>query len=145
MLEPACIAFEANEFVYGAGSVKLVPDGALTGEMRFHRGDESTLKYANSDFSAACQKKFEGRAMHHLHLLRHAKSVRDETSDDRERPLNRRGRDASRRIGESLQGKIGKVDLVLCSSTRRTRDTAELVLAGLKPLPRILYEDELYL
>ena len=83
--------------------------------------------------------------MHRLHLLRHAKSVRDETIDDRKRPLNRRGRDASRRIGESLQLKIGKVDLVLCSSARRTRETAELVLAGLKPLPRILYEDELYL
>ena len=83
--------------------------------------------------------------MHRLHLLRHAKSVRDETSDDRKRPLNRRGRDASRRIGESLLLKIGKVDLVLCSSARRTRETAELVLAGLKPLPRILYEDELYL
>ena len=41
--------------------------------------------------------------------------------------------------------KIGKVDLVLCSSARRTRETAELVLAGLEPLPRILYEDELYL
>src|SRR3954447_15866852 len=90
-------------------------------------------------------KGVRGRAMHRLHLLRHAKSVRDETSDDRERPLNRRGRDVSRRIGESLQLKIGKVDLVLCSSARRTRETAELILAGLKPLPRILYEDELYL
>jgi phosphohistidine phosphatase len=82
--------------------------------------------------------------MHRLHLLRHAKSVRDETSDDRERPLNRRGREASRRIGETLQLSIGKVDLVL-SSARRTRETAELVLAGLTPLPSILYEDELYL
>src|SRR3954463_5061652 len=91
------------------------------------------------------EKAFEGCAMHRLHLLRHAKSVRDETSDDHKRPLNRRGRDASRRIGENLQLKIGKVDLVLCSSARRTRETAELVLAGLKPVPRILYEDELYL
>jgi phosphohistidine phosphatase len=59
--------------------------------------------------------------------------------------LSRRGRDDSRRIGETLPAGIGKVDLVLCSSALRTRETAELVLAGFKPPPRILYEDALYL
>jgi phosphohistidine phosphatase len=83
--------------------------------------------------------------MHRLHLLRHAKSSRDEGVDDKERPLSRRGRDDSRRVGESLQAGIGKVDLVLCSSALRTRETAELVLARFKPPPRILYEDALYL
>ena len=83
--------------------------------------------------------------MHRLHLLRHAKSSRDEGIDDKERPLSRRGRDDSRRVGESLQAGIGKVDLVLCSSALRTRETAELVLARFKPPPRILYEDALYL
>ncbi len=28
----------------GAGSAKLEPDGSLTGEIRFHRGDESSFK-----------------------------------------------------------------------------------------------------
>ena len=83
--------------------------------------------------------------MHRLHLLRHAKSSRDEGIEDKERPLSRRGRDASRRIGETLQAGIGKVDLALCSSSLRTRETAELALAGFKPMPRILFEDGLYL
>src|SRR5205085_9498041 len=86
-----------------------------------------------------------GGTMHRLHLLRHAKSSRDEGIDDNERPLSRRGRDAARRIGETLPAGIGKVDLVLCSSALRTRETAELALAGFKPPPRILYEDALYL
>jgi phosphohistidine phosphatase len=83
--------------------------------------------------------------MHRLHLLRHAKSSRDEGIDDKERPLSRRGRDDSRRIGETLPTGVGTVDLVLCSSALRTRETAELVLAAFKPPPRILYEDALYL
>jgi phosphohistidine phosphatase len=34
---------------------------------------------------------------------------------------------------------------VLCSSALRTRETAELALAAFSPLPRILFEDALYL
>jgi phosphohistidine phosphatase len=84
--------------------------------------------------------------MHHrLHLLRHAKSLRDEDMDDHARPLNPRGRKASNRIGKTLQARIGRLDLVLCSTALRTRETAELVLAGFKPRPMILYEDALYL
>ena len=83
--------------------------------------------------------------MHRLHLLRHAKSSRDEDVADKERPLSRRGRDASRRIGETLQAGIGPIDLVLCSSALRTRETAELALVGFRPKPRILFEDGLYL
>ena len=68
--------------------------------------------------------------MHRLHLLRHAKSSRDEGIDDKERPLSRRGRDDSRRIGETLPTGVGTVDLVLCSSAVRTRETAALVLVA---------------
>jgi len=83
--------------------------------------------------------------MHRLHLLRHAKSSRDEAAEDRDRPLSRRGREAARLVGETLPAVLGKVDLVLCSSARRTAETAELVLAGFVVPPRILLEDELYL
>jgi phosphohistidine phosphatase len=83
--------------------------------------------------------------MHRLHLLRHAKSGADDSIDDRDRPLSRRGREAARRIGESLPGALGPLDLVLCSTALRTRETAELVLAGFGALPPILYEDALYL
>jgi phosphohistidine phosphatase len=83
--------------------------------------------------------------MHRLHLLRHAKSSRDETAEDRDRPLSRRGCEAARLVGETLPAALGSVDLVLCSSARRTEETAELVLAGCATPPRILFEDELYL
>ena len=83
--------------------------------------------------------------MHRLHLLRHAKSSWDEGVDDRERKLNRRGREEAERVGEHLPAAIGRLDLVLCSSARRARETMTLALAQFDPAPRILIEDGLYL
>jgi phosphohistidine phosphatase len=83
--------------------------------------------------------------MHRLHLLRHAKSDRDEGVEDHERTLSRRGREAARRIGESLPSALGALDLVLCSTSVRTRETAALVLAGFAAPPPIRFEDALYL
>jgi phosphohistidine phosphatase len=83
--------------------------------------------------------------MHRLHLLRHAKSDRDEAVEDHERPLSRRGREAARRVGESLPSVLGALDLVLCSTSMRTRETARLVLAGFATPPPIRFEDVLYL
>jgi phosphohistidine phosphatase len=84
-------------------------------------------------------------AMHRLHLLRHAKSDRTDAVEDRERPLNRRGREAARRVGASLLTAVGRLDLVLCSPALRTRETAELTLVGCSPRPEIVYDDALYL
>jgi phosphohistidine phosphatase len=83
--------------------------------------------------------------MHRLHLLRHAKSDRDTAVEDHERPLNRRGRETARRVGKRLPSALGTIDLVLCSPSLRTRQTAELVLAGFAIPPCILYEKALYL
>lgn len=83
--------------------------------------------------------------MHRLHLLRHAKAEPDSEQDDRERRLSRRGRDDARRLGATLPKALGRLDLVLCSPARRTRETAELALAGVVPRPRIVFEDALYL
>src|SRR5215469_17160990 len=80
-----------------------------------------------------------------LHLLRHAKSSAKEDVEDQERPLSRRGRAAARQVGEHLPAKLGAVDLVLCSSARRTRETLDLVITEFSPRPRIMIEDELYL
>jgi phosphohistidine phosphatase len=83
--------------------------------------------------------------MNMLHLLRHAKSSANDEVDDHERPLSRRGREAARCIGKHLPATIGTLDLVLCSSARRTRETLDLVLAEFSPRPQSLIEDELYL
>lgn len=83
--------------------------------------------------------------MHMLHLLRHAKSSRKEAVEDHERSLNRRGREAARRVGKHLASAAGALDLVLCSSAVRTRETLDLVLGEFAARPRCLIEDELYL
>jgi len=83
--------------------------------------------------------------VHTLHLLRHAKSSYPEGVEDRDRPLSRRGREAARRVGKSLPAALGGIDLVLCSNSVRTRETAELVLAGFAAPSPIQFEDGLYL
>jgi phosphohistidine phosphatase len=83
--------------------------------------------------------------MNMLHLLRHAKSSTKENVEDYERPLSGRGRKTARRVGTSLSAKLAEVDLVLCSSARRTRETLDLLLDELSPAPRTLIEDGLYL
>ena len=82
--------------------------------------------------------------MHRLHLLRHAKSSWKKDVEDRERRLNRRGREAARGVGRNLPSMIGALDLVLCSSAVRTRETMDLVLADYRVRPRTVIEDELY-
>jgi phosphohistidine phosphatase len=83
--------------------------------------------------------------MNMLHLLRHAKSSAKEDLEDHERPLSRRGRETARRVGGHLPAKLGAIDLVLCSSARRTRETLDLVLAEFSLRPRAMIEEELYL
>jgi phosphohistidine phosphatase len=83
--------------------------------------------------------------MNMLHLLRHAKSSAKDDVEDHQRPLSRRGRKTARRVGRNLSAKLGAIDLVLCSSARRTRETLDLVLDELSPRPLTLIEDALYL
>jgi len=83
--------------------------------------------------------------MHMLHLLRHAKSSWKDDIEDHPRPLNRRGREAAQRVGRHLPAVAGGIDLVLCSSAARTRETLELALAGFAVRPRCMIEDPLYL
>jgi phosphohistidine phosphatase len=66
-----------------------------------------------------------------LHLLRHAKSDwSDGTRPDHDRALNRRGKQARHVVAEHVQG--WPVDLVICSTARRARETAKPVVAVLQ-------------
>jgi phosphohistidine phosphatase len=79
-----------------------------------------------------------------LLLLRHAKSSWDDPGlADRERPLAQRGRRAARAMGKSLRRRGVRIDRVLCSPSRRTRET--LSLLELPKKTSILFEDQLYL
>ncbi|MCL5446241.1 MAG: histidine phosphatase family protein [Actinobacteria bacterium] len=61
-----------------------------------------------------------------LMLLRHAKSTWDDPGLlDHDRPLTSRGRKAATRIGDHLRKEGIQPDLVLCSSSVRTRQTLE--------------------
>jgi phosphohistidine phosphatase len=83
--------------------------------------------------------------MHMLHLLRHAKSSWKDDVEDHARPLSRRGREAARLLARALPGAVGRLDLVLCSTAQRTKETLDLALAELMPRPARAIEPELYL
>lgn len=66
---------------------------------------------------------------HTLLLLRHAKSDwQDETLADHDRPLNKRGLRDAPRAGRFIAQAGLLPDLVLCSTARRARQTAEALL-----------------
>lgn len=76
--------------------------------------------------------------MKRLHLLRHAKSSwEDHSLTDEERPLNRRGRKASKRMARHIANEIRGLQLVVSSPARRARATLDPVLELLKPEVRI--------
>jgi phosphohistidine phosphatase len=76
-----------------------------------------------------------------LYLLRHAKSDWSEPAvADHDRPLNRRGKRARKIIATYVAG--WPVELVMCSTARRARQTAKPVVAVLG-CP-VQYEEALY-
>lgn len=80
-----------------------------------------------------------------LTLLRHAKSSwKNPTVADRDRALSSRGRMAAPLMGRAMAEHKIVPDLVLCSPSRRTRETLDLVLPTLKPVPDVHFEEALY-
>lgn len=67
-------------------------------------------------------------------LLRHAKSSwKNPALDDRDRPLNKRGRRAAAEMGRWLADRGPTPDAILCSPARRTRETVERLGLGAEP------------
>jgi phosphohistidine phosphatase len=80
-----------------------------------------------------------------LYLLRHAKSSWDDPSlADHDRPLAPRGRRASKAIAGYLQRHAITPSLVLCSSSRRTRETLEQISAAFDKGADVRIEESLY-
>ncbi len=83
--------------------------------------------------------------MPRLLLMRHAKSSWGDMSlDDFDRPLNSRGREAAPRIGRYLAAKDLVPDRILCSSSRRTRETLSDLLPHFRGEQCVKFLDGLY-
>src|SRR5437764_1082292 len=66
-----------------------------------------------------------------LLLLRHAKSShKDADVDDHERPLNKRGKKDAPKMGRLLKDEGLMPDLIVASTAKRCRKTAEHVIAA---------------
>ena len=77
-------------------------------------------------------------------LLRHAKAGRGEP-DDHKRALIERGRSDAARIGRFMHDDVYLPDVVLCSTSVRTKDTVKHLLPALGFKPAVHYLSELYL
>lgn len=84
--------------------------------------------------------------MRRLTLLRHAKSSwRERGLPDHDRPLAKRGRRDAPHMGERLRDRGAVPGLILTSSAKRARATAELVAEALDAEERLEIEPDLYL
>lgn len=83
----------------------------------------------------------------HLVLLRHAKADNPPGAADPDRPLSDRGRADAEAAGAWLAAHQHVPDLVLCSPSKRTRQTWHAVAARLpaEAAPVVRYERQLYL
>ncbi|MFO1146366.1 MAG: histidine phosphatase family protein [Rhodospirillales bacterium] len=81
-----------------------------------------------------------------LYLLRHAKSSwKDDTLDDFDRPLNKRGRTAATAMGAFLAEQNIAPPGWLCSSAKRTRETLEPIQEQLATAVPVRFEKGLYM
>ncbi|MBL1087879.1 MULTISPECIES: SixA phosphatase family protein [Streptomyces] len=79
-----------------------------------------------------------------LVVLRHAKSAWPPDVPDHERPLAKRGRRDAPAAGRRLFADGCVPDLVLCSTSRRTRETWDLVAPELGGRPEVVFEPRVY-
>ena len=82
--------------------------------------------------------------MKRLLLLRHAKAEGG-GADDHKRALEKRGEKDSARMGRFLRDEVYLPDLILSSTSARTRQTVKLLLLELGTAPNVDYRSELYL
>ena len=81
-----------------------------------------------------------------LTLLRHAKALPDETAaNDSERGLALRGESDAIAVGKALFEHGIRPDLVLCSTSKRTRQTLDGIRPDMPAKTKIAFEQRLYL
>ena len=82
--------------------------------------------------------------MSRLILMRHAKSDWSQGTADFDRPLNKRGRNAAKRMARYLAEEEIQPDRVLCSPAHRTKETFARILPHLTRLRGVQFLPSLY-
>ena len=85
-----------------------------------------------------------GPAGARLLLVRHAKAVPKDVAQDFERALSDRGRADAPETGRWLAQSGFAPQMVLCSPSRRTRQTWQLIAPSLPEPPPVVYDERLY-
>ncbi len=81
----------------------------------------------------------------HLVVIRHAKSSWDDPSlTDHDRPLSKRGRDSLKRLRDHIASLGLRPDVVLCSTSQRTRETLDGIRTTLGRRARVELDAKLY-
>ena len=79
-----------------------------------------------------------------LFILRHGDSVPGSPGNDKERPLSKEGQKEIKHLRKQQLDIFDTIDLVLCSSSIRTRETLACLMKGLPDRITIRYIDALY-
>ena len=83
--------------------------------------------------------------MKELVLIRHAKSSwKDINLDDFDRPLNKRGEKNAPFMAKVLKKLVKKPDLIICSSSKRTRLTLDFFIKEFDYKNKIIFENSIY-
>jgi phosphohistidine phosphatase len=83
--------------------------------------------------------------MKKLYIIRHAKSSRsDETLEDFERPLSKRGKANAPMMGERLKENGIMPDIIISSPAKRAKSTAEMIAKEIGYKKKILFDENIY-
>ncbi len=83
--------------------------------------------------------------MKKLYIIRHAKSSwSDETLNDFERPLNKRGKSNAPMMGERLKEKGVMPDIIISSPAKRAKSTAEMIAKEIGYEKKVLFDENIY-
>ena len=81
----------------------------------------------------------------HLYVLRHAKSSwKNPALSDYDRPLKKRGKNDAPLIGKKLNKMELKIQLIVSSPAKRTKDTISIIAKELKFIEHIRYDESIY-
>lgn len=83
--------------------------------------------------------------MKKLYIIRHAKSSwKDESLNDFDRPLNKRGKSNAKLMGSKLKNKKVTPDIIISSPALRAKTTAEIIAKEVEYKNEIIFDDDIY-